>query len=343
MKKGLLLGSLITGCGFFSMQASALERCDITLRVDSYHDMNFAARMSLLAKYYNYSSVIVKAGDIVKDIEIPLNKWSHKNPSNVVLQIDHAQYPGAGMRFETGNQLWAADVNSSWQIGNKAINTEVIKKGIISFSGVGPISANDASRINTFPLSIFYRFNGFNSVIEGVPRSWCNETAMHYVNLFVPGDVFSPPSEIYMYVQRAKKTGEWEDLPPILLMTDEPHTTILPVRVPYDIVKKIGIDVPPVLDFGRVDTGVVAKKDFDVRITYVGITGRGRLTFSYAGEQNMEVTVREKSESQDTPLPYNKYIDQLPPDTISLPYQIGVKGNIARDAEQLVRVTFQVY
>lgn len=345
MKKGLLLGSLITGCGFFSMQASALQRCDITLRVDSYHEMNGSAKMASLAGYSNISfNNKVKAGDIVKDIEIAL-PWSHKNPGNVRLQVDHIQYPG-GIPVDTGNQLWAADVNSSWEMSNRAIKTEVIKKGRISYSGVGPLSDKEADRINAFPLGIYYRFNGLNNVLEGMPRSWCNETARHYVKLYVPDNVLTAPNMVYLNVLRAKKPGdpvsEWEALPPIEFMNLH-SDPILPITIPYDIVKKIGMDVPPVVDFGRVDTGVVAKQDIDVRLTYVGIPGRGLLTFSYAGAQNMEVTVKEKSESQDTPLPYYKYIEQLPQDTMSLSYQIGVKGHIAKDTEQLVLVTFHVF
>ncbi|EJA6953593.1 hypothetical protein MUZ47_004384 [Salmonella enterica] len=346
MKKGLLLGSLITVCGFFPMQASALQSCKITLRVDSYYNMNSGTKMAFLANYATVGAVDIKAGDIVKDIEIAL-PWSHKKPSNVTLQLDHVQYYG-GIPVDTGNQLWTADVRSTWE-GNgngSAIKTEVIKKGIVSLSGLGPLTSRDATTLSRINLAVFYRFNGLNNVIE-VPRSWCNETAMHYAYIYVPEHVLTAPEYVYLNALRAKKPGdpvsEWEHLPPVMLFNTYHGIPPRPLRVPYDIVKEIGMDVPPVVDFGRVDTGVVAKQDIDVRLTYVGIPGRGLLTFSYAGAQNMEVTVKEKSESQDTPLPYYKYIEQLPQDTMSLSYQIGVKGHIAKDTEQLVLVTFHVF
>ncbi|EBF0937231.1 hypothetical protein DDR84_14895 [Salmonella enterica] len=343
MKKGLLLGSLITGCGFFSIQASALAltECKITLRTDSYHNTTSANKSAVLAQYA-IAGGRIQPGDIVEDIKIDLG-WSHKSPKSVNLELQHVQFPGRAL-VDTGNQLWAGDVSMRWERVIPGVKTEIIKKELVSFSGVGPLSQSQANMMNAGD-SIFYRFNGLNKVIK-VPRSWCNETAQHYVYIYPLWGAFSIPPTFTFNVLRAKNPGDPVSarVPfPIVYMELLEALHHDRVTVPYDIVKEIGIDVPPVVDFGRVDTGVVAKQDIDVRLTYVGIPGRGYLTFSYAGAQNMEVTVREKSESQDTPLPYHKYIEQLPQDTMSLSYQIGVKGHIARDTEQLVLVTFHVF
>lgn len=342
MKKVLLLGSLITGCVFFSMQASStLLECKITLRTDSYHNMNNGYKMGKLADYKAIGDG-VKPGDIVQDIEINLG-WSHKTPTDVKLELNHVQFPGANW-VHTDNQLWAEDVNSTWEMSNRAIKTEIIKKGIVSYSGVGPLTSKDAHNLNNFG-GIFYRFNGLNKEIN-VPRSWCNATAQHYVKIYPPSTAFNIPDIITVNVLRAKNPGDPVDkwVPtPVILIEMMGATYREPITVPYDIVRNLKIEVPPVVDFGRVDTGVVAKKDIDVRLTNTGLPGRGLLTFSYAGAQNMEVTVKEKSESQDTPLPYSKSIDQFPSDKMSLSYQIGVKSDTAGDKEQLVRVTFQVF
>ncbi|EIO3776986.1 hypothetical protein LQJ90_004270 [Salmonella enterica] len=343
MKKGLLLGSLITGCGFFSMQASAQPpQCDITLRTDSFHNSTSSGNIIRIGHYVRFGAYDerIQAGDIIKDVEIPLN-WTHKNPKNVNIQVDHIDMGagGANAIINSGNELWAEDAAMGWERSEPGVKTEIIKKGMVSFSGVGPVSDNLATSINDTGF-IFYRFNRLNKTLEKMPPAWCDATKRHYVNLFVPADTFGLPDIITVWYERPSAGG---NLRSMNLLEMDGLGFVPPVTVPYDIVKKIGIDVPPTLDFGRVDTGVVAKKDIDVRLTYVGIPGRGVLTFSYAGAQNMEVTVREKSESQDTPLPYHKYIDQLTSNTISLPYQIGVKGNIARSTEQLVKVTFQVF
>ncbi|EBV2307614.1 hypothetical protein DN242_19400 [Salmonella enterica subsp. enterica serovar Reading] len=315
--------------------------CKITLRSDSYHNTSSANKSAKLAQYAIISGSM-EPGDIVEDIKIDFG-WSHKNPKSVNLELNHVQFLGRAL-VDTGNQLWAEDVRSPWEKFIPGVKTEVIKKELVSFSGVGPLSEEQARIMNSMG-EFLYRFNGLNKVIS-VPRSWCNETAQHYVNIYPLPGAFSIPPTITFNVLRAKNPGDpvsaWVPFPVVFmdLLEAMQHS---PVIVPYDIVKEIGIDVPPVVDFGRVDTGVVAKQNIDVRLTYVGIPGRGLLTFSYAGAQNMEVTVREKSESQDTPLPYHKYIEQLPQDTMSLSYQIGVKGHIARDTEQLVLVTFHVY
>ncbi|EBF1559235.1 hypothetical protein DEV53_20880 [Salmonella enterica] len=339
MNKWFLLGSLIAGVCFFSMQTSATPlKCEITLRTDSFHSSAGADKVIKLGQYVNISEAL-QAGDIIEDIKVPLN-WTHINPQNVVIQADHIDYGpgGAGAIVNSGNELWAEDAAMNWERFAPGVKTEIIKKGIISFSGVGPISKGLAVQVNEFG-SVYYRFNRLNKTLVGVPPSWCQETARHYVKLFVPADTFGLP---YMIQVRFKRPGVDHDLEAMLIdMEDIGH--VPPVRVPYDIVRKIGINVPPVVDFGRVDTGVVVKKDINVNLEYVGIPGKGLLTFSYADAQRMEVTVKEKSESQDTLLPYQKYIDKLPPDKMSLSYQIGVKSNTTGDKEQRVLVTFHVF
>ncbi|EAO4084178.1 hypothetical protein ABQ37_004546 [Salmonella enterica subsp. enterica serovar Sandiego] len=342
MKKGLLLGSLITGCAFFSMQASsAMQTCPITLRTDSYHYNNNSYKMGKLADYTPIGDGF-KPGDIVQDIEINFG-WSHKMPKDVRLDLNHVNLPG-GNFVHTDNQLWAEDVNSTWEMSNRAIKTEIIKRGIVSFSGVGPLSSKDAHNLNIFG-GMYYRFNVLNKEIN-VPVSWCNPTVKHYVKIYPHFDAFNIPEVITVNVLRAKTLGDPVDkwVPtPVILLDLMGATYREPITVPYDIVRNLKIEVPPVVDFGRVDTGVVAKKDIDVRLTSTGVPARGLLTFSYAGAQNMEVTVKEKSESQDTPLPYSKSIDQFPSDKMSLSYQIGVKSDTTGDKEQLVLVIFQVF
>lgn len=339
MNKWFLLGSLIAGVGFFSMQTSATPpQCNITLRTDSFHN-SASDKIVKIGHYIQFGAFNerVQAGDIIKDVEIPLN-WTHKNPKNVNIQVDHIDMGAGGVIINSGNELWAEDAAMGWERAWPGVKTEIIKKGMVSFSGVGPISNGLASSINDSG-HIFYRFNKLNKTLENVPPAWCDATKRHYVNLF-PEDTFGLPGIITVWYERP---SAGDNLRSMNLMEVEDLGYVPPVRVPYDIVRKIGINVPPVVDFGRVDTGVVAKKDINVNLEYVGIPGRGLLTFSYADAQRMEVTVKEKSESQDTLLPYQKYIDKLPPDKMSLSYQIGVKSNTTGDKEQRVLVTFHVF
>ncbi|EMI7380134.1 hypothetical protein V6973_004079 [Salmonella enterica] len=335
MKKLFFFGPLIIGCGLFSMQASAMRQCEIILKpvLDSTPG-TVGVKSSFLIATYTPVFMGFEPGDKLANDAIVDFNWTQKKTRNILLNVEHEYYLPESIQVNTENELWATDY--LYNMYHQALPGEsrILQEGVIKATGntaVAPVGVFDHFRI-------YAKFNGIKKPIKA-PKTWCGTPEENrFVKISLGAGVSLAPNNFKMDIIRKNNNIETIDYEKIHDV-DSSHT----VRAPYEIVKKIGIDVPHVVDFGRGDAGVMTKKDIDVELWLSGISGRGRLTFSYAEEKKMEVIINEKNDPQEHSLPYSKELNGLQPDTNRLIYQVGVKSDTPGDIEQKVRVTFNVF
>ncbi|EBV4595359.1 hypothetical protein ACFJ4X_004429 [Salmonella enterica] len=331
MKKFFFKSSLIIVFGIFPMQVSAMQECEIILKpsIDN-SSTAIIGNVFMVAEYFGWASDLPRRGDILaKDAMVPLD-WTRENPRNVRLHIEHYYYSGGSVKVNTGNELWAKDLPALFDFFKMPGENRIAQEGVIKASAIP--TKEDA----VLAPAIYFLFDGMKKPIRALP-AWCaapeNERR---VNIFLDENIVGP-DVIELEVIRDNQTR--------LITVNKAGDSDLSRRVwaPYDIVRKIGVNVPPVVDFGRIDAGVVTKKDIDVELKYSGIPGRGYLTFNYADAKKMDVIINEKDDPQEHKLPYYKYLNGLRPNSDYLTYQIGVKSDTVGDIEQRIRVTFNVF
>ncbi|EJH8995749.1 hypothetical protein NF634_002877 [Salmonella enterica] len=336
MKKILFVGSLIIGYGLFSMQASAMRQCEIILKpvLNAGSGAINRDRSFLIATYAPVFIGFEPGDKLANDAIVDFN-WTQKKTRNILLDVEHAYYAPESIQVNTENELWATD--HPYNMAHQALpgTSRILQEGLIKATGNAaqpPIGVFSHFRI-------YALFNGIKKPIKA-PKAWCGTPEENrFVRISIGSGVSLAPNRFEMDIIRS--TSNNNEIIDYEKIDDVDRS--FKVRAPYEIVKKIGIDVPHVVDFGRVDSGVMTKKDIDVELWLSGISGRGRLTFNYAEVQKMEVIINEKNDPQEHSLPYSKDLNGLLPDTNRLTYQIGVKSDTPGDIEQKVRVTFNVF
>lgn len=331
MKKSTVIFSIIISYIVLSTPLNAaIQECRIILK---------PSRAEFIAFYYMFkhtNGYPFEKGAIVTDDVKFVPGWWHGNPTSKELSIQHTKF-GGSVKVQTGNDLFLTSSKSVflYSIGLKDV---AFSEGLLKTIGTGS-STNIGTSSYMIPITIF--FNGLSKNIV-VPRSWCTASeAERSVLVFmdrIDEPFYSTSIRYKVHVNGKDEYGE------ATLTFDDNQTDRLPMdRISYDIIRQIGLNVPSVIDFGSVETGVVAKKDLEVGLIYTGIPGRGYLTFNYADTKKMEVIINEKGDPKEHNLPYDKYLNVLPLDSDYLSYQIGVKSDTVGDIEQRVRVTFNVF
>lgn len=338
MKKRFLLSALIIGSGLFSLQASAMESCKIRLYTS---DSGRFSSWAYLPRYFividqPHSSSFFKKGDIIDDVVFPPKGWWHGDPQNLKLQIDHVSLPGSANAY-TGNDLFLIDDNRASGSSFDNFDSFFMQKRVLK--GKNPI-VRDWAFMDVLIGRI--KFTGLTQPVMA-PGSWCQASdQQRYVKIWLDNVIDYPNKSNAFNITRTVNNKD-EIYSGYLEFN---HVDEQFIYATYDIIRQIGIDVPSVVNFGRVDTGVVAKQYIDVRLKYSGIPGRGILKFDYntpAAKPNMEVFINENDDPQVHKLPYFKYLNGLPPDADTLDFQIGVKSDTTGTKEEIVRVTFTVF
>lgn len=330
MKKSTVIFSIILSYIVLSTPLNAaIQECRIVLKPDRNDFRAFVYELT------HGGGAPFEAGAIVSEDVKFVPGWWHGNPISKELSIQHAKF-GGSVTVQTGNDLFLTSTNMKF-LHFMGVKDVAFNEGLLKSTG----EALSAGVPNNLLASIFVNFNGLSKNIL-VPRAWCTASeAERFVQVFM--DRIDEPfySTSIRYKVHVNGKDEYGDA---ILTFQDNYTASQPMdRIPYDIVRQIGLNLPSVIDFGSVETGVVAKKDLEVGLIYTGIPGRGYLTFNYADTKKMEVIINEKNNSQEYNLPYEKHLNELPPDSGHLSYQIGVKSDTAGDIEQRVRVTFNVF
>lgn len=330
MKKSTVIFSIIISYIVLSTPLNAaIQECRIVLKPD---------RNDFKAFEYDLrhgGGAPFEAGSIVSDDVKFVPGWWHGNPTSKELSIQHTKF-GGSVKVQTGNDLFLTSSRSLF-LSTIGLKDVVFNEGLLKSTG----EALKRGVPNNLYVPIIVYFNGLSKNIV-VPRSWCTASeAERFVQVFM--DRIDEPFYSTSIRYKAHVNGKDEYGDAILTLWQN-YTASQPMdRIPYDIIRQIGLNVPSVIDFGSVETGVVAKKDLEVGLIYTGIPGRGYLTFNYADTKKMEVIINEKGDPKEHNLPYEKDLNELPPDSSHLSYQIGVKSDTAGDIEQRVRVTFNVF
>ncbi|EHL2886979.1 hypothetical protein KDH02_004783 [Salmonella enterica] len=322
MKTRFLPGLLIVGSGLFPLQVSAMQECEIILKGHPRSQVKIAEFVDSAFMKFHRGDILSK--DVIVDID-----WTQKKPRSVRLHIEHEYYSAGSVKVNTGNELWATDLSDALVAYGIPGENRIMREGVLKASATP----------TEFPSSLIFNyrisFNGMKNPIRVLP-AWCSAPEdKRLVRVFLD-EYIVISGDLEFEIIRDNQKHVIKVAPPNLVNEDY-------FSISYDIVRKIGVDVPPVVDFGRVDAGVVTKKNIDVGLKYSGIPGRGYLTFNYADAKKMEVIINEKDDPQEHNLPYSKYLNGLRPNADNLSYQIGVKSDTVGDIEQRVRVTFNVF
>ncbi|EAA8634473.1 hypothetical protein AHS86_23670 [Salmonella enterica subsp. enterica] len=330
MKKNTVIFSIILSYIVLSTPLNAaIQECRIVLKPERSEFRAFTYELT-----HGGGAPFGAGATVSEDVKF-VPGWWHGNPISKELSIQHAKF-GGSVTVQTGNDLFLTSTTykSLYFIGLEDV---AFNEGLLKSTGRALPNGVE----NSMLVSIFVKFNGLSQNIL-VPRAWCTASeAERFVRVFM--DRIDEPfySTSVRYKVHVNGKDEYGDA---ILTFQDNHTASQPMdRIPYDIVRQIGLNLPSVIDFGSVETGVVAKKDLEVGLIYTGIPGRGYLTFNYADTKKMEVIINEKGDPKEHNLPYAKYLNGLPLDSAYLSYQIGVKSDTVGGIEQRVRVTFNVF